>query len=303
MIPMPIYQSICLGRLSSLIGHEATPADFDFIKTATKIDASRAVAIWNEKRSDDFTPSSFPCCIAPWPVCWIEYKMGGECYINGKPEVFPVAKAATLCRCFDREEYGERFDNTFRQFSRSIYDKDKYSFDDARYCIASKPWGHRSNEAFMQPFTVYSLISVDGMEIARSYTVPNDFGLPQDALAMFAIIPLLTFSLANCKNIIAEKCSGYYRLPEDKKIKKKQYRYYVLKISGSMTGATEPKGGSAEKPMHICRGNFARYTDDKPLFGKYTGLFWRPMHVRGNVKNGVVYKDYALTSNLDKSPQ
>ncbi|MCA0455678.1 MAG: hypothetical protein LCI00_17005 [Chloroflexi bacterium] len=42
------------------------------------------------------------------------------------------------------------------------------------------------------------------------------------------------------------------------------------------------------------RGNFATYTDDKPLFGKYTGTFWRPATAVGEVKNGVVIKDYEV---------
>ncbi len=81
-----------------------------------------------------------------------------------------------------------------------------------------------------------------------------------------------------------------------KRKKKHFYRYHVLKISGSFSGSTESKGGTVEKAMHICRGHFSRYTEEKPLFGKYAGLFWIPMHVRGSVKNGVVDKDYQLAA-------
>lgn len=47
-------------------------------------------------------------------------------------------------------------------------------------------------------------------------------------------------------------------------------------------------------PLHIRRGNFAHYSDDAPLFGKYTGTFWRPATVVGNEKNGIVAKDYKV---------
>lgn len=49
-----------------------------------------------------------------------------------------------------------------------------------------------------------------------------------------------------------------------------------------------------EKALHVCRGHFAHYTAEHPLFGKYTGTFYRPMHVRGSIEKGVVIKDYRV---------
>lgn len=57
-------------------------------------------------------------------------------------------------------------------------------------------------------------------------------------------------------------------------------------------GQSETTG--LKRALHICRGHFAHYGDDKPLFGKYTGTFWRPMHARGKVEQGVVVKDYKI---------
>ena len=49
-------------------------------------------------------------------------------------------------------------------------------------------------------------------------------------------------------------------------------------------------------PAHMVRGNFAEYGADKPLFGKYTGRFWIPAHVRGKREEGqsVTPKDYVV---------
>jgi hypothetical protein len=45
------------------------------------------------------------------------------------------------------------------------------------------------------------------------------------------------------------------------------------------------EGGLAErglhKALHLVRANFAHYTEEAPLFGKLTGTFYRPQHVRG----------------------
>jgi len=43
---------------------------------------------------------------------------------------------------------------------------------------------------------------------------------------------------------------------------------------------------------HFCRGHYATYTKDKPLFGKYVGTFYKSPHVRGNAEVGTIVKDY-----------
>lgn len=52
--------------------------------------------------------------------------------------------------------------------------------------------------------------------------------------------------------------------------------------------------GDIKRALHICRGHFVTYTEDKPLFGKYAGTFWKPMHIRGQRSAGVVVKDYEV---------
>ena len=49
-----------------------------------------------------------------------------------------------------------------------------------------------------------------------------------------------------------------------------------------------------KRALHICRAHFAHYTEEHPLFGKYAGTFYKPMHVRGHLKEGMVIKDYDI---------
>lgn len=44
----------------------------------------------------------------------------------------------------------------------------------------------------------------------------------------------------------------------------------------SVRSETPVQGGSGKRIRHVRRGNFAVYTAEKPLFGKYTGIIWRP---------------------------
>jgi len=73
-------------------------------------------------------------------------------------------------------------------------------------------------------------------------------------------------------------------------------RFCELEI-GPMTRALDADGAAPAhglgKALHICRGHFVTY-DERPLFGKHRGTFWKPAHVRGAAERGVVVKDYRV---------
>lgn len=77
--------------------------------------------------------------------------------------------------------------------------------------------------------------------------------------------------------------------------KKKANRYHVLKIHKPGEKIRKESTGENEgkMPLHVVRGHLADYTENG-LFGKYFGTYFIPSHVRGDVKNGTVTKDYAL---------
>lgn len=81
-------------------------------------------------------------------------------------------------------------------------------------------------------------------------------------------------------------------------------RHFGVPMTTYKTLAIKPMGKRYERdgeqqqfdvmPLHIRRGNFAHYTEDAPLFGKYTGTFWRPATAVGDAKNGIRVKDYEV---------
>ncbi len=77
---------------------------------------------------------------------------------------------------------------------------------------------------------------------------------------------------------------------------------YTLKIDlGKRINNSGSKGdGSYTNRIHLCRGHFKRYTKDKPLFGKYVGLWWWQPSVRGRNKEGIIYKDYELKEAMNR---
>lgn len=110
---------------------------------------------------------------------------------------------------------------------------------------------------------------------------------------------MLAVSFAHCKNVVLPEV-----LPAPKVSRKaeKNYgtpltRYRVLEIQG-MREVLQSEGGVSEaglkRALHICRGHFATYSPEKPLFGRYAGTFWKPQHVKGSKERGEVVKDYAV---------
>lgn len=90
---------------------------------------------------------------------------------------------------------------------------------------------------------------------------------------------LLTTSFLHCKNVelIAPNNS-------DNKPSTPYDGYRTLNIE-AMKHVLKTEGESEEKglkrALHICRGHFATYTDEKPLFGEVSGTFWILQHLKG----------------------
>jgi len=106
--------------------------------------------------------------------------------------------------------------------------------------------------------------------------------------------------MLNCKNI-AVKTEKAPRKLNKKRLKSKKrpiLDYHTLnvllpkknflKASGSLPGQ--------KKRVHLCRGHFKYYSEDKPLFGKVTGRHWWQPQVRGDQNQGIVLKKYSVKS-------
>lgn len=99
----------------------------------------------------------------------------------------------------------------------------------------------------------------------------------------------------HCKNIISVKVPTPDRLNKKRRKNNRQelFSYHVLRIKPTKAEKAngKPYQGGLNR-IHFCRGHFKEYTEDNPLFGKYTGLYWWQAHVRGRNKKGIVMKDY-----------
>jgi hypothetical protein len=104
--------------------------------------------------------------------------------------------------------------------------------------------------------------------------------------------------LLNCKNITTETIKAPEALNKKRRKNGKQeiFDYHVLNVTvpsrkGEYREKTEPL---SHVRVHLCRGHFKEYTEEHPLFGRLTGLYWWQPHVRGQNKDGIVIKDYKI---------
>lgn len=111
-------------------------------------------------------------------------------------------------------------------------------------------------------------------------------------------VAMATLGFLHCKNIaVADTAPPRQMRRAAERASTPLITYKTLDIR-PMARVLREEGGQDQhgiaRALHICRGYFAHYTDEKPLFGKYPGTFYVPMHVRGKAKNGVVVKDYHI---------
>lgn len=153
---------------------------------------------------------------------------------------------------------------------------------------------YETREAVPDKFV--SLVQSDPMwQISKEQTL---------ALAM----PIFyTFAFMHCKNVKVEP------QPESRQVRRQAQRneregkpvlrYHVLNIEPMKhILATEGRSGEVgiKKALNICRGHFKTYTEDRPLFGKFTGEWWWEAHKRGSSSVGEVTKDYNVLPPSDK---
>ena len=135
-----------------------------------------------------------------------------------------------------------------------------------------------------------------------SITNPDLFDDLTATTVLFVRSLVFSISLMNCKNIeyVTEPKAALKLLHNRKKHKKNPRIIYKILNIKPITNKLHYEGdinaNGINKAMHLGRGHFRSYGEEKPLFGRIVGRFWTPMHVRGNKDQGQVFKDYKIST-------
>lgn len=106
--------------------------------------------------------------------------------------------------------------------------------------------------------------------------------------------------LLSCKNIGTEINKAPAKLNKKRALNKKgplfEYRTLKLILPKKQSGGKKSGSETSEREtrLHMCQGHFRTYTADAPLFGRLTGRFWIPAHVRGSESKGTITKNYEI---------
>lgn len=188
-------------------------------------------------------------------------------------------------------------------------------------CALASNSGHESPDAI----TIYVFIFLDQLKVWQlspfgAVAQTNaDFSDHQELARMFVLKDVSHHKPINRVHFMSATCSAitlFYQTlkvlscknietidnpPPDKLNKKRiksgkqpifTYKTLVIKPTGKQQ-ASIPRH-LWENRIHLCRGHFKTYTEDAPLFGKFTGRYWWQPSVRGRNKDGVVMKDYKV---------
>ncbi len=113
--------------------------------------------------------------------------------------------------------------------------------------------------------------------------------------------------ILNCQNVVIKDVLPPEKLNR-KRIRKGKLPLYSYKILEVVKGKPKTKNAGSvpwdyKSPeavrFHLCRGHFKTFTDERPLFGKYSGTFWWNPQSRGDRSKGVVEKDYRVKTEGD----
>ena len=118
---------------------------------------------------------------------------------------------------------------------------------------------------------------------------------------------MVALDLLHCKNIELAAAPQDYPRRVRRRLERKGQKppeHHVLLVDGkhplrlSAPAPDDPDAGP-QVAHHRVRGHFATYTEERPLFGKYSGRFWIPPHVRGSRQVGEVTAEYQVEDGRD----
>ncbi len=244
----------------------------------------------------------FPCVAAPWPQSWIEFRIPNVSRSAGRIVPLP----GRLVWGFLVEQ---RSPDALLPYWPDHF-QEAYRETEARWILSILAYVESGHYRVEGRFTYRVALDPEGRVCEMPRRFAGSKGRPligmqgltneEDGKYGQALLNPLCFalSLMHCKNVVAEPVMPPAALSRahERRTGRPLLRYHVLNVDPFKEVARSEGAGTSgiKKALHICRGHFATYTEDKPLFGRLTGTFWKPQHLRGAVTHGVVAKDYRI---------
>ena len=220
-----------------------------------------------------------PKCIGRFVL---EITRGGHVTDPGRLVVFPEGVDYVLAR--ERREVG---DNTTNEYVRSIeeaasemndQDRERFLYSELERLEANRDDAHKR------------VLEIN-MELAN---------IVGDSLRIGVLPPLLlAHSLLGCKNVDTEDHRPDAKLSRAAVKRRGQaltmFKTLVIRPMGGKHAESQRVSiGSGQSALHLVRGHFKTFTQERPLFGSRVGTYWWSPNVRGSAEHGTIVKDYEV---------
>jgi len=219
-------------------------------------------------------------------VPWARVSEVGD-WVHFPQYVFLVCFSKNVMDIFEEDDFPAELDlfyNNSRTMGFRAIEGKKYDPDDVVFKSDDKGFGIYARSSIASA----SLDDYENKGIEK-----YDFAEDMIENYLFKFIYLL-----NTKGVGAKTIAAPTKLNKKRAKKNKpplpSYKVLEFKLPKGQTVVGSGGGSKAPSALHTCAGHTKFYSEDRPLFGHYVGPVWCPDHIRGNKKNGIVYKDYAL---------
>ncbi len=235
----------------------------------------------------------WPCLMLPLDTIWMEYKRSDN---RNPTHIGALLTVETGNFNSDDFEFLDKTKTVKHVLGATCYFMDK------------------QRQHFYGPCATYTVVLNDqGAPIdfnLNAMNVPNDQGIDSQDLMLANMAPFFqAIAFMHCKNVRIE--TEKPDLGISKKWKKKTgkplAKWNTLTIDPLRDTLSRDRRGtnnalSTPASLHIARGHFAEYGEEfgkGKLFGKYSGRYWIPQHVRGNKDQGTIGHDYVIGKKDD----
>lgn len=292
-----------------MVWEDSVKAQVASIAKAIVVDVSSVASFYYAAEKQLWDLDDFPNIAPPWRSFFLEWKCPTEMVLeSGRRQIEKGNQLGLLCSANICEG------NWKQKWPKEYLTALKVdAHPDIKWIISTAPWMiHAGKPMCGTPCSLglqtIFLVDSQGKPLAFFHTGPlcND---TKDVSAESYHMLLLSLCFINCKN--TQLCDNTKETnasrPQARRSEGKipKLIFKTLEISPmarTLSRTASEESVSVQRAMHICRGHFATYTETNPLFGRYTGTFWRPMHTRGNMANGAVIKDYATAAAAVRAP-
>jgi hypothetical protein len=264
-----------------------------------RLDIQKAADLyWHSEQQQWDVTTDFPNIAPPWKEVIMRWRNPGHMNKGTHVEICPHGAVNQLVHL--RSDRFADLGSRDGQFAQRNY---PWIRDDDWFCVASSYMKFTHGISHEQYTYVVDqtgrLLPLDGDRMLTIWPeVIADLAQAHGLEWLWSHTLFLALSLCHCKNVTVEPVV----IPP--KLKAKAEKRGLPKVSYSvieiepMRRTLKAEGGldehgSVQKALHICRGHFKDYRE-RPLFGKYAGIYWWDAHVRGSANNGVAVRDYRI---------